>query len=154
MNFQITGLPSAPFQPYFSMDAAELALHGAMRLIADDDRSPCRVSLAHAAIGDELLLVSYEHQMAQSPYRAAGPIYVRKNAIEAKLMANEVPKQICSRLLSVRCYDRGDLIVEAEVTEGALVEATIEQFFRSDSVMYIHIHFARRGCYAARVDRA
>jgi len=44
--------------------------------------------------------------------------------------------------------------VEAEVTEGALVEATIEQFFRSDSVMYIHIHFARRGCYAARVDRA
>lgn len=154
MNFQITGLPLAPFQLYFSMDADELARHGAMRLIADDDTSPCRVSLAHAALGEELLLVSYEHQSAQSPYRAAGPVYVRKSAIEAKLAANEVPEQIRSRLLSVRGYDRGDLIVEAEVAEGAVIEATIEQFFRSDSVAYIHLHFARRGCYAARVDRA
>ena len=153
MNFKITGLPSAPFQPYFSMDEATLKSHGAMRVYADDDTAPCRVSLAHAALGEELLLISYQHQSAQSPYRAAGPIYVRKQATEAKLAPNEVPEQIRCRLLSVRAYDHNDLIVEAEVTDGAVVETLIEQFFANDAVAYLHLHFARRGCYAARVDR-
>lgn len=153
MNFKITGLPSAPFQPYFSMDEATLKSHGAMRLFADDDTAPCRVSLVHAALGEEPLLVSFQHQSAQSPYRATGPIYVRKQAVEAQLASNAVPEQISSRLLSVRAYDRDDLIIEAEVTDGAVIETLIEQFFANDAVAYIHLHFARRGCYAARVDR-
>ena len=154
MNFKITGLPSAPFQPYFSMDEATLKSHGAMRVYADEDAAPCRVSLVDAVPGEELLLVAYEHQSAQSPYRAAGPIFVRKNALEANLAINIVPEQIRSRLLSVRAYDRNHHIVEAEVSKGALVEKIMDQFFQNDAVAYIHLHFARRGCYAARVDRA
>lgn len=154
MNFKISGLPLAPFQPYFSMDEATLKSHQAMRVFAEDDTAPCRVSLAHAALGEELLLVSYQHQSAPSPYRATGPIYVRKQAVEAQLASNAVPEQIRSRLLSGRAYDRNDLIVEAEVVDGAVVETLIEQFFANDAVAYIHLHFARRGCYAARVDRA
>ena len=154
MNFKISGLPSAPFQPYFSMDEATLKSHGAMRVFADEDAVPCRVSLVDAVPGEELLLVAYEHQSAQSPYRAAGPIFVRKNALEANLAINIVPEQIRSRLLSVRAYDRNHHIVDAEVSEGALIEKIMYQFFQNDAVAYIHLHFARRGCYAARVDRA
>ena len=154
MNFKISGLSLAPFQPYFSMDAATLKSHGAMRVFADEDATPCRVSLVDAVPGEELLLVAYEHQSAQSPYRAAGPIFVRKNALEANLAINIVPEQIRSRLLSVRAYDRNHHIVEAEVSKGALVEKIMDQFFQNDAVAYIHLHFARRGCYAARVDRA
>ena len=47
-----------------------------------------------------------------------------------------------------------DLIVEAEVAEGVVIETIIERFFDNEQVAYIHLHFARRGCYAARVDRA
>ncbi len=153
-NFQIQGLPFAAFQPYFEMTAEQLENHGAMMVVADDDTAPCRVSLAHAAVGEELLLVSYQHQPAHSPYRATGPIYVRKIAVEASLAPNAIPEQIRCRLLSVRGYDIDDLIVEAEVAEGAVIETIIERFFDNAQVTYIHLHFARRGCYAARVDRA
>ena len=154
MNFQIRGLPYTSFLPYFNMATEELKSHGAMIVVADDDTAPCRVSLAHAAMGEELLLVSYQHQPAHSPYRAAGPIYVRKIATEASVATNAIPEQIRCRLLSVRGYDRDDLIIEADVTEGAVVENTIERFFANEQVAYIHLHFARRGCYAARIDRA
>jgi transcriptional regulator len=46
------------------------------------------------------------------------------------------------------------MIVEAEVVEGAEVEAMIERLFARQDVAYLHIHYARRGCYACRVDRA
>ena len=159
ISFQISGLPSAPFEHYFSMDDEALKRQGAMMVIADDDTAPCRVSLAHAAIGEALLLVSYQHQPAKSPYRATGPIYVRKNATEAKLAPNQVPAQIRSRLLSVRAYvaattENDDCIIDAEVVDGSEVESIIHTFFANEAVAYIHLHFARRGCYAARVDRA
>ena len=30
----------------------------------------------------------------------------------------------------------------------------IERYLARDDVAYLHIHFARRGCFACRVDRA
>lgn len=58
------------------------------------------------------------------------------------------------RLLSVRAYDGDNMIVEAEVVEGHLIEALIDRYFGRDDVAYLHLHYARRGCYACRVDRA
>jgi hypothetical protein len=45
-------------------------------------------------------------------------------------------------------------MVEADVTEGSRVEGLIETLFGHESVAYLHVHFARRGCYACRVERA
>jgi hypothetical protein len=39
------------------------------------------------------------------------------------------------------------------VIEGRLLEELIGRFFANDAVTYLHLHFARPGCYAARVDR-
>ncbi|MEQ1515926.1 MAG: DUF1203 domain-containing protein, partial [Usitatibacteraceae bacterium] len=81
MDFRITGLSPEPFQPLFTMDKSALAGLAAHLTVADDATGfPCRVSLAHAAPGEELMLLSFEHQGAHSPYRATGPIFVRKAA--------------------------------------------------------------------------
>ena len=155
MNFRITGLSPEPFKALFPLDDAELTARGAQRVFADDSSPgyPCRVSLAHAAPGEELILISYEHQAARSPYRAAGPIFARKAATVAFDGVNIVPEPMRVRLLSARAYDTGDMIVEAEVVDGSQIESLIERFFQRDEVAYLHLHYARRGCYACRVDR-
>lgn len=154
MAFQIRGLNPQPFLPLFELDDAALARQGIQRVIAEDgDGYPCRVSLAHAEPGEELLLLAHEHQPAHSPYRASGPIFVRRAAVAA-LQPGEVPEPVRVRLLSVRAYDSGDCIVDAEVVEGRDLAPLIAKMFDNRSVAYLHIHYARRGCFACRVDRA
>lgn len=155
MNFRITGISPTPFQPLFAMSDAELEKAGMRRVFADEGAGyPCRVSMAHASPGEELLLAPFEHQPAQSPYRASGPIYVRRNADAPFDGINVVPDVVRWRLLSVRAYDGHDLIIDAEVVDGRDVEAVITRLFAQAEVRYLHIHNARRGCYSCRVDRA
>ncbi len=153
MAFQIRGLDPQPFQTLFSLDDAALARQGIQRVIADDGEGyPCRVSLAHAEPGEQLLLLNHEHQPALSPYRASGPIFVRR-AAAAALQPGDVPEPLRVRLLSVRAYDRRDCIVDAEVVDGSELAPLIAKMFDDDAVAYLHVHYARRGCYACRVDR-
>ena len=154
MDFRITGLSPEPFQLLFALDDAALAGLAAHRTIADDATGfPCRVSLAHATPGEELMLLSFEHQGAHSPYRATGPIFVRKAAITQFDEINLIPEPVRARLLSMRAYNVDGLIVVADVVDGKEVETLIEKFFVQEDVAYLHIHYARRGCFACRVDR-
>ena len=77
MSFRITGLPAEQFQSLFAMSDAELAQRQARRVTADGPGYPCRVSLTDAAPGDELILLHYQHQDADTPFRASHAIYVR-----------------------------------------------------------------------------
>ena len=45
-------------------------------------------------------------------------------------------------------------MVDAEVVEGTQLEPLIERLFGDQRVSFLHVHNARRGCYACRVDRA
>jgi hypothetical protein len=38
--------------------------------------------------------------------------------------------------------------------EGVDAKAMLERFLANSKVAYIHAHYARRGCFAARIDRA
>ncbi|MBO9579260.1 MAG: DUF1203 domain-containing protein, partial [Microbacteriaceae bacterium] len=60
----------------------------------------------------------YEHQPAHSPYRASGPIFVRRDAQRRVLAPGEVPPYVAERLISLRAYDVAHLMVDAEVCEG------------------------------------
>src|SRR5881409_3984702 len=80
MSFRVLGLSPDQFRPLFAMDDAQLHQLGARRVIADDPRMPCRVSMEHAQLGEELLLLNFEHQPANTPYSATHAIYVRKIA--------------------------------------------------------------------------
>jgi hypothetical protein len=63
--FKLVGLPAELFSPLFALSDAQLLEHNARRVIAAAKPGyPCRVSLADAEIGDELLLLPFEHQPA------------------------------------------------------------------------------------------
>jgi hypothetical protein len=45
------------------------------------------------------------------------------------------------------------MMVDADVVEGTGLAPLIERFFTNPAVRYAHAHFARRGCYAALIER-
>lgn len=152
--FRITGLPGEQFLALAGLPDAELAARGIKRYVADAKPGyPCRVTLADAEPGERVLLLSHTHQPADGPYQASGPIFVREGAAGTEVL-DHVPDYLRTRLLSVRAYDGGDLITDAEVVPGTELEPLLERFLADGRTAYVHIHFARRGCYAARVDRA
>ena len=46
------------------------------------------------------------------------------------------------------------MMVDADLANGRDVEAAIGRLLASPATAYIHAHYARPGCYAARIDRA
>lgn len=155
MAFQIHALPYAPFAPLFAMSDAELAARRARRVTADAAPGfPCRVSLADAEPGETLVLLHYEHQPADSPYRASHAIFVRENAVQAFPEAGTVPKVLRRRLISVRAFDSNHDMVAAEVVDGTSLATAIESMFGVAAIAYLHLHNAKPGCFAASVTRS
>jgi hypothetical protein len=115
---------------------------------------PCRVSLEHARLGEELLLVNFRHQPANTPYRATHAIYVRRAAERTFDAVDTVPEVLRSRLLAIRAFDREHMMINAEVCEGVEAADLFERFLAEKQTSYLHVHNAKRGCYAARVERA
>jgi hypothetical protein len=154
MSFVIHALPAAPFAPLFALSPDELAARGGVLRVADRCPGfPCRVSLRDAEVGETVVLVHYEHQPASSPFRASHAIYVRRNATEARPRPGQVPELFHARLLSVRAFDDAGMLVDADVVEGRALEPMIDRMLSSRDAAYLHLHFAKPGCYAARVDR-
>ena len=75
---------------------------------------PCRVSLADAQAGDELLLLNYEHHAVASPYRMRFAIYVRAGD-ETYDAVNQIPDQLQLRTLAARGYESVGLIGTAQM---------------------------------------
>ena len=155
MSFAICPLERKQFEPLFRMSDEELRCHRAWRKVVErKPGTPCRVSLADAEIGEEVLLLHYTHQPAKSPYHASHAIFVRPHAEEARLGVGEVPGLLRFRLISVRAYDEHSRMINADVVEGTHLERVIEAMFVQKEVRYLHLHNARPGCYMARVNRA
>lgn len=153
--FRIHALPAARFAPLFALTDDELAARDIRRVVADQAASfPCRVSLRDAEPGERLVLLPHEHHAVATPYRASGPIFVRENATDTTPAIGEVPEQLRRRPLSIRAYGDDGMMRIADVVEGAAIESLIARFFDRADVGYLHVHFARYGCYACRVTRA
>jgi hypothetical protein len=116
ISFQVIGLPFERFRSLFHLSDTALAERNVRRVIATSKPGyPCRVSLADAEIGEELLLLSFEHQPAVSPYRSSGPIFVRKAAVETNVEPGVVPDNVRIRLMSVRAAIRRQQFKECSV---------------------------------------
>jgi Protein of unknown function (DUF1203) len=155
--FRVSGISADVIDQYRHLSDRELQKHRVVRLIADDKPGfPCRVSLADAEIGESVLLLNFEHLSGLSPYRSVGPIFVRESATETYSKTNEIPEvlRVPGRLLSVRAYDDKDMLVGATVIESAEIDHLIQERFADTRVAYLHVHNARPGCYACRIDRA
>ncbi|OYY88519.1 MAG: hypothetical protein B7Y45_14450 [Sphingomonas sp. 28-66-16] len=154
MSFTISGIDPAPFRRFYAMSDEERAAAGVIRVIADARPGfPCRVTLEDAAPGEALLLLNHEHLPVDTPYRSSHAIFVRDGAETPAHFADVVPDQLAIRLLSVRAFDDHGMMTDAEVVEGRDLPALIDRFFADPAVAYLHAHNARRGCFAARIDR-
>ncbi len=154
-NFQFIALDKEEFEPLFNLDEVELTAKGIKKMTVDEYPGfPCRVSLADAELGEEVVLLHYEHHSAHSPYRSSGPIFVRKTAMTAMLKVNEVPKMLAHRLLSIRGFDNQSMMIFAEVTQGENLKAQLFEIFKDKNIEYLNIHNAKPGCYNCLVKRA
>lgn len=153
-SFQLIGLPFEPFLPLFALSDSALSARNIKRVFAAGKPGyPCRVGLTDAEIGDELLLLPFEHQPANSPYRSSGPIFVRNHAVRANLEPGVIPDYVRTRLISVRAYDAAHLMSDAAVCAGNDVGSIIQRVFANQDVAYIHLHNANRGCFSCTVNR-
>ena len=114
---------------------------------------PCRITLDDAKVGETVLLLSYEHQDAASPYAQSGPIFITEGVIDPATYVDEIPPALARRTLSLRAYDGAGSMVDAVIAEGALAKGEIERMFRDAAVIRIDAHNATRGCFAAHVFR-
>jgi hypothetical protein len=155
MSYRVTGLSPEPFRPLFGLADEALARRGVRRVVADSPFGfPDRIEISDAAPGESLLLVNYVHQPADTPYRASHAIFVRERDVAPTDLVGELPPAMRARPLSLRAFDGHDMMVDADLVDGAGAEALIERFLADPAVAYIHAHYARRGCYAGRIERA
>ncbi|WP_269716383.1 DUF1203 domain-containing protein [Caulobacter sp. NIBR2454] len=155
MSYVVTGLSPDPFRHLFGLSETALAAAGVIRMTADEKPGfPCRISLEDAEPGETVLLLNHEYQGADTPYRGRHAIFVRESDRPAAHFENEIPEQLCVRLLSVRAFDAQGMMRDADVVEGVDLEPLIQRLLADSQTAYLHVHNARRGCYAARIERA
>lgn len=155
MSYRITGLSPAPFQSLYGLTDEALRARGVQRVHADRSPGyPDRITLRDAAPGESLLLLNYLHQPADTPYRASHAIFVLEGATEACTLIDEIPEVLRCRPISLRAFDAAHQMVDADLVDGAALAPLIERLLANPAVDYLQAHYAKRGCYAARVQRA
>ena len=155
MDFRIRGLDPAAFESLHRLADASLAARRARRQVADSKPGfPCRVTLVDAEPGERVLLLNYEHLPVETPYRASHAIFVREAARERFDAVNAIPPALAGRLLAIRAFDARGTMLDADIVEGANAPQLVARLFDNPEAEYLHAHFARRGCFAARIDRA
>lgn len=155
MDFRIKGLPASEFAHLAGLDESRLAQLGVHRLRIDQPNcAPDRISLRDAQPGEVVLLLNYEHLAGDTPYRARHAIYVIEGEQRTFDEVNVVPESMRRRLLSLRAFDAHAMMIDADVVEGTQVQALIDRLLGDARTAYVQAHYARRGCFAARIERA
>ena len=155
MDFRIKGLPAAEFAHFATASDDELRALGAQRVRIDEPHAaPDRISLRDAEPCETVVLLNYEHQDADTPYRSRHAIYVIAGETRQFDEVNHVPLAKRRRHLTLRAVAAHGMILDADVTEGTEGEPLIERLLGDARTAYIHAHYARRGCFAARIERA
>ena len=154
MPFQIEALSPQPFAELFWLSDDDLAHRNIRRLtVTEKPGTPCRVSLMDAEIGETVLLLNYEHHPVDTPYRSSHAIFVRQGAVQAQLAAGEVPDALRSRLISMRLFDDDNLMIGADVVAGESLAEMLAEALATTATAYVHLHFAKPGCFAALARR-
>lgn len=155
MSFVVSALPVSAFEPLFALSDSELAQLGIHRRTVDGPGSPCRVTLEDAQVGETVLLMNYEHQPADTPFRSRHAIFVRETARDRRFAPGEIPPAFAARkFLSLRAFDETGMMIDADITPTAELDVAIDRLLANPDAAYLHAHYAGAGCYAARIDRA
>ncbi len=155
MSFRLQGIDPDQFSHLFGLADADLALVGAKRYIVDANPGfPDRIELRDMEVGERAILLNHEHQPADTPYRSRHAIFVREGADRAYDAIDVIPEVLRIRPISMRAFNAMGEMVDAELVDGDALVPLIERFLADPSVAYLQAHYAKRGCYAARIVRA
>ena len=154
VDFQVVGIQENEIQELLRLSDTAYERLGIRKMVVNEKPGyPCRLSLADAEIGEEVLLLNYEHHKVGSPYRSSGPVFIRTAARQANLPKNELPIMLYHRLLSLRVYDTAAMMVDARTVPGRELEETIQDIFANPEAVYIQVHNSGPGCYNCQVNR-
>lgn len=155
MSFRVLGIDPGQFSHLYGLSDAELAIAGAKRYVVDAKPGfPDRIEVRDLDIGERAILLNYEHQPADTPYRSRHAIFVREGATHAMAVKDVIPEVIRIRPISLRAFSEDGEMVDADLVNGDSLETLIERFFSNPTVAYLQAHYAKRGCYAAQIVRA
>ena len=145
MKIQIHALPGG-----------EPVLHRTQTVVIADEPNafPCRRCMTDAEPGERMLLLPYDPFPAESPYSGRGPVFVHADGCEPFRQNGEVPEQLRRRLLAIRAYDRNAMMIGADVVDGTFLEGAAQRLLDAPGAKYAHVHYARPGCFACRVELA
>jgi hypothetical protein len=125
-----------------------------LRIVDAKPGFPCRVSLEDANIGERVLLLHFEHLPVESPFRASHAIYVREGVQTRTFAPGEVPELFRTRQISLRCFDADAMLIDAYLCEGTQLESVLLEALQQARVTHVDVHFAKPGCFGARVTRS
>jgi hypothetical protein len=119
---------------------------------------PCRDVLRRARHGEQLILASFTPFTKPGPYHEYGPVFVLaedngEQVLRGKTPAAGSPNDYLREQFVVRAYSEEEEIVDAELIEARDFNATIERFFQSDNVAFLHVRYPAYGCFSCRIDR-
>jgi hypothetical protein len=146
------GLPNSQFSHLAGLSDTELRAQNIVRMPAQPG-SPCRVTLRDVEAGSSALLLHYIHHNVESPYRSSGPIFVSQGEHEAAHFENFIPSEMRGRLYSARSYDSEGFMLDGQAAPGTELEDLLDEMLSAERVAFLHLHHARRGCFACRAER-
>ena len=155
MAFRIQGIDPSIFKDLIGLSDDELRALGSKRCRVDSKPGyPDRVEVRDLEMGETALLLNFEHQPADTPYRSRHAIFVGEQSRRPLDLLDQLPEAILSRPISLRAFNSLGEMVDADLADGVDLRPLIERFFKRPDVDYLHAHYAKRGCYAAKIVRA
>lgn len=104
-------------------------------------------------VGETAILINHTYQPADTPYHGTHAIYLREGCTHQGVYINEIPESLAVRLISLRAFDENHFMLEADICDGAAAKSRLNHFFDDPTVSYVHIHYAKQGCYACLAER-
>jgi len=120
---------------------------------------PCRDVLRRALPGEQLILASFTPFTKPGPYHEYGPVFVLAEDSGEQVLRDRAPvagspNDYLREKFVVRAYSDAEEIVDSALIEAGDFSTTIERFFRSDNVAFLHLRYPTYGCFSCRIDRA
>ena len=155
MSYRIDGLDPAAFAKLYGASDQTLAEHRAVRVTADAQPGfPCRVTLEDMAPGETLLLLPHRLERPGGPFAFTYAVFVREGAMMPARFLDKVPPVFGPRVLSLRGFNADGMVTAAALAQAGEADAAIRRVLDDRAVVYIDVHNAVAGCFAARVHRA
>ena len=122
-------------------------------VVLDEPGAPCRHCLAPGAVGERMLLFTYQPFRGHSPYAVPSPIFLHADACAPYATPERIPNVARPGLRAVRSYDGAHDLVDGDVAPGSEIEGLIDRLLADPRAEYAHVHSATAGCFTFRVDR-